>query len=72
MTQRGDAGPGEREQFLRLVSSLSDTYRPEGVLIWLTSRNRNLGNIAPREYIASGNWQPLLDEADRLAGGPLG
>lgn len=72
--QRGEPahGQGEREQFLRLISSLSDTYRPEGVLIWLTSRNRSLGDIAPRDYIAANDWQPLLDEADRLAGGPLG
>lgn len=61
---------GERESFLSLVDSLLDTYRPEGVLIWLASGNRNLGGYAPRDLIRDGEWQPLLDEADRLAGGP--
>lgn len=59
----------ERASFLRLVESLLDTYRPEGVLIWLTSGNRNLGGYSPRQMIADGDWDHLLDEADRLAGG---
>lgn len=60
---------GERESFRELVDSLLDTYRPEGVLIWLTSGNHNLGGYSPRHLIRDGDWQPLLDEADRLAGG---
>ena len=60
---------GERENFTALIDSLLDTYRPEGVLIWLTSGNRNLGGYSPRQMIAEGEWEPLLDEADRLAGG---
>ena len=60
----------ESEQFQRLVTSLLDTYRPEGVLIWLTSSNRNFGGHSPISYIRDNDWQPLLDEADRLAGGP--
>lgn len=60
---------GERESFTELIDALLDTYRPEGVLIWLTSGNRNLGGYSPRQLMAEGEWQPLLDEAERLAGG---
>lgn len=60
----------EREQFLKLVGSLLDTYRPQGVAIWLASGNRNLDGFSPADYMGFGDWQPLLDEADRLAGGP--
>ena len=63
-------GPvGDRASFLRLVDSLLDTYKPEGVLIWLNSGNRNFGGYSPRQMIHDGDWQPLFDEADRLAGG---
>lgn len=60
----------ESDQFQRLIGSLLDTYKPEGVLIWLTSGNRNFGGYSPRQMMRDGDWQPLLDEADRLAGGP--
>lgn len=60
----------ESEQFQRLIRSLLDTYRPEGVLIWLTSGNSNFGGYSPEQMIREGDWQALLDEADRLAGGP--
>lgn len=60
---------GERESFLELIESLLDTYRPEGVLIWLTSGNSRLGGYSPRDLIRDGEWQALLYEADNLAGG---
>lgn len=60
---------GERENFTDLVDRLLDTYRPEGVLIWLTGSNRNFGGYSPRQLMSDGDWAPLLDEADRLAGG---
>jgi hypothetical protein len=60
----------ESEQFLELVRSLLDTYRPEGVLIWLQSRNRHFSDRTPLEVLRDEGWQPLLAEADRLAGGP--
>lgn len=54
-----------------VIGSLSDTYRPEGVGIWLNSRNRNLGNERPIDLIRRGEAERVLAEADRLAGGPL-
>lgn len=71
MTPRGDSVEDSRENFRRLIDSLLDTYSPVGVSIWLSSPNRHLGD-RPSELMARGDWQPLLDEADRLAGGPLG
>lgn len=62
----------ERARFEQLIGSLLDTYRPEGVLIWLSSSNRNLNHRTPRELMATGSgddWAQLLNEADRIAGG---
>lgn len=67
-------GVDERHLFVGLVKNLLDTYRPEGVLIWLNSQNRHLDGQSPRELIARGDyddWKQLLDEANRLAGGHL-
>lgn len=58
----------ERAQLLRLIESLLDTLRPEGVAIWLTSYNRCLGDN-PRNLMARGEWGQLHAEAERLAGG---
>jgi hypothetical protein len=55
----------------RVRASLGDTYKPEGVDIYLRSRNRNLSGRTPLELIANGDGQQVLDEADRLAGGTL-
>lgn len=71
MSEPYDGRLNEREQSLRLIDSLLDTYRPEGVLIWLTSGNRHLDGFSPQQMIREGQWQRLIDEADRLAGGPF-
>lgn len=52
-----------------IIASLLDTYKPEGVGIWLTSPNRNLGG-RPLDLIAAGDGGRVLAEADRLSGGP--
>ncbi len=52
-----------------IINSLLDTYKPEGVGIWLQSWNRNIGG-RPLDLIAAGEGEWVLAEADRLAGGP--
>ena len=52
-----------------IIASLLDTYKPEGVGIWLNSPNRNLGG-RPLDLIAAGDGGRVLAEADRLSGGP--
>ncbi len=52
-----------------IIESLLDTYKPEGVGIWLQSWNRNIGG-RPLDLIAAGEGERVLVEADRLAGGP--
>lgn len=52
-----------------VIESLLDTYKPLGVGIWLLSQNRNLNGRRPLDLICEGNPGPVLDEADRLAGG---
>lgn len=56
----------ERQNFLKLIERLLDTYRPEGVLIWLAAGNRQLGGYSPRQLIAEGEWESLLALADRM------
>lgn len=52
-----------------VMGSLSDTYKPEGVGIWLNSRNRNLGNERPIDLMRRGEGERVLAEADHLSGG---
>ena len=63
------SGNRECENFLELIASLLDTYRPEGIITWLGSGNRNFGGYSPKQLIADGDWEPLFAEADRIAGG---
>lgn len=53
-----------------VIERLADTYKPEGIDVWLDSPNRNLDGRRPLDLINEGEWQRVLDEADRLAGGP--
>lgn len=68
VTQRGDEDP----LLSAILNSLSDTYRPEGVGIWMNSSNRNFGGERPIDLVRRGEAERVLAEADRLAGGPLG
>lgn len=52
-----------------LVAGLSEVYKPEGVLIWLRNRNRNLGLLTPLEMITAGRETEVLTEIERLVGG---
>lgn len=63
-------GPSQGQLLGAVIGSLLDTYKPEGVGIWLNSRNRNLGG-RPLDLIAAGDAALVLAEADRLAGGPV-
>lgn len=55
----------------RVVESLSDTYTPDGVRIYLVSSNRHFDMRTPLDLIEEGEGRRVLDEADRLAGGPV-
>jgi uncharacterized protein (DUF2384 family) len=53
-----------------IVRLLSDAYTPEGIRIWLNSRNRNLNLQRPIDLLtAHEGIDAVLEEADRLAGG---
>jgi hypothetical protein len=47
---------------------LDEVYLPEGVQIWLTSRNRNLDMQRPIDLIES-DAERVLAEVHRLVGG---
>jgi hypothetical protein len=46
--------------------ALSDVYTPEGVRIWLNSRNRNLDARVPMHLIMAGRGDEVLEQAERL------
>jgi hypothetical protein len=52
----------------RVRELLATTYLPEGVDIYMTSQNHNLGMKTPTELIASGMGQVVLDEVKYLTG----
>ena len=53
-----------------IVRLLRDTYTPEGIRIWLNSRNRNLDLRRPLDLLSEPDGiDAVLQEANRLAGG---
>ncbi|HEX8305898.1 MAG TPA: hypothetical protein VF612_13545 [Jatrophihabitans sp.] len=51
-----------------IVRELREVYTEEGVQIWLHARNRNLGSQRPIELLATGQYDEVLAEAERVAG----
>lgn len=61
-----------REQLLAvyyLVQRLRDVYRPEGIEIWLHSRNREFEGRRPLDLLAAGEYERVLGAVERLADG---
>jgi Protein of unknown function (DUF2384) len=61
-----------REQLLGvyyLVQRLRDVYRPEGIEIWLHSRNREFDGRRPLDLLAAGEYERVLAAVERLADG---
>lgn len=56
----------------RIREALAEVYTPEGIDIWLASRNRNLMGWTPIELISEGRTDIVLAEAEALAGGGMG
>ena len=52
-----------------IVDLLSDSYTPEGIDIWLHSRNRNLNMQRPIDLLTEGELDRVLEEAKWVAGG---
>lgn len=68
----GEATPrsGSRKRLLDvkyIVDELQEVYTPEGVDIWLHSRNRNLGGQRPIELLTAGHVDEVVEEAQRLS-----
>lgn len=59
---------------VRIVRVLSDTYTDHGVMLWLTSKNRQLrvvgeeGGWTPAEFIELGRAAEVLECALRIEG----
>lgn len=63
----------KRDRLLELqyvIEELSDVYKPEGVDIWLHSRQRALDDRRPLDVLKAGEFQTVLQLVQRLAGGP--
>ena len=52
-----------------VVDRLEEVYTPEGIEIWLHSRNRLLGGRRPIERLRSGGFSEVIDAVESLAHG---
>lgn len=52
-----------------IVRMLGENYSPEGVRIWLNSRNRNLGLRRPMDMLVEGDSDAVLEEVSHLSEG---
>lgn len=62
-----------RDRLLELqyvIEELSDVFEPEGIQIWLRSRQRALAGQRPLDSLKAGQFLEVLDVVQRLAGGP--
>jgi transcriptional regulator with XRE-family HTH domain len=51
-----------------ILRELREAYTEEGVEIWLHARNRNLAGERPIDLLASGQYDDVLVEAQRVSG----
>jgi uncharacterized protein (DUF2384 family) len=49
-----------------IVRQLQDVYRPEGVEIWLHSRNPELGGRRPLDLLIEEQFEPVIQAVERL------
>lgn len=54
--------------YAELREVLSETYRPEGVEIWLTARHRQFGGLTVDEMMDADRDQEVIDYARSLTG----
>lgn len=62
----------ERDVLLELryvVKLLREVYRPEGIEIWLHSRNPELGGGRPIDLLRAREFVPVLQAIERLSSG---
>ena len=52
-----------------IVRQLQDVYRPEGIEIWLHSRNPELNSIRPIDMLIDGDFEPVVHAVQRLQAG---
>lgn len=66
--------PAARDALLELryvVKQLRDVYRPEGIDIWLHSRNAELDGRRPIDLLKSKDFTAVLYAIDRLRSGAV-
>lgn len=51
-----------------IVKELRTAYTDEGIRIWLNARNRNLGRHRPIDLLTAGEFDLVLEEAERVGG----
>lgn len=52
-----------------IVRELQHVYRPEGIEIWIHSRNPELGARRPIDMLIEGEFEPVVDAVHRLQSG---
>jgi len=53
----------------RIRCLLAEVYRPEGIDIYMTSRNEDFYGRVPRDLIDAGLGEEVLEHVEYLAGG---
>jgi hypothetical protein len=54
-----------------LVDALRDVYEPEGVEIWIHSRNRMLGGQKAIDLLKERRYEEVIDAVERLKSGAM-
>jgi hypothetical protein len=54
-----------------IVRQLEGIYRPEGVEIWLHSRNPELSGERPIDMLTEGEFEPVVNAVQRLHAGAV-
>jgi len=63
-----------RERLIDLfyvVDQLEEVYRPEGVEIWIHSRNKVLDGARPIDLLRRGEFGPVIDAVESLTHGAM-
>jgi len=56
------------ERIAKAIRTLSASYTPEGVGVWLIGRKRSLGGVSPLDLLAEGRLDEFCAACDRTAG----
>ena len=63
-----DLGQNAAQQIAKAIRTLSASYTPCGVGVWLIGRKQSLGGISPLDLLEEGRLDEFCAACDRTAG----